>query len=215
MLKTGLEFDPGTTNDCKALVERLFQQEDILSAYQSARAHFKTGDLVLRVSEQNPSGFEAEPRIEYIRKIREVRGEKGIPLLMRGIVEKSAHGVVRLPFEADAMWLIVVRGPQEVPAMCVIYAAPYEVSVNWKKTMSNAKTGLLSALGALVGGAAGAYAGKYAAELRPRVRYAAEGGADVEDAMVVGGAAGAVLGAFIGGTVGSDDPAPPPQQIAK
>lgn len=77
--------------------------------------------------------------------------------------------------------------------------------------MSNAKTGLLSAFGALLGGVAGAAAGKYAAQMRPRVRYATEnGGADVEDAMVIGGAAGAVVGAFIGGTVGGEDP-PPPQ----
>jgi hypothetical protein len=32
----------------------------------------------------------------------------------------------------------------------------------------------------------------------------------VEDAMVVGGAAGAVVGAFIGGTIAGDDP---PKQL--
>jgi hypothetical protein len=75
--------------------------------------------------------------------------------------------------------------------------------------MSNAKTGILSALGAVLGGAAGAYAGKYAAQMRPRVRYSAEsGGADIEDAMVIGGATGAVLGAFVGGTMGGEDPPP-------
>jgi uncharacterized membrane protein YfcA len=72
--------------------------------------------------------------------------------------------------------------------------------------MSNAKTGLLSALGALVGGAAGAAAGHYAAKYRPRARYAnAPRAQEVEDAMVIGGAAGAVVGAFIGGTVAGDD----------
>jgi hypothetical protein len=77
--------------------------------------------------------------------------------------------------------------------------------------MSNAKTGLWSAIGALLGGAAGAAAGRYAAaDLRPRVRYAAARGDDIEDAMVVGGAAGAVLGAFIGGTVAGEE-LPPPQ----
>ena len=77
--------------------------------------------------------------------------------------------------------------------------------------MSNAKTGLLSAIGALLGGAAGAYAGRYVAETRPRVRYSiAERGGEIEDAMVVGGAAGAVFGAFVGGTVGGE-PTPPPQ----
>ena len=77
--------------------------------------------------------------------------------------------------------------------------------------MSNAKTGLWSAIGALLGGAAGAAAGKYAVEARPRYRYAGRGrpgGSEVEDAMVVGGAAGAVLGAFIGGTASGEDPPP-------
>jgi hypothetical protein len=30
----------------------------------------------------------------------------------------------------------------------------------------------------------------------------------MEDAMVIGGATGAVVGAFVGGTLGSDDPPP-------
>ena len=82
--------------------------------------------------------------------------------------------------------------------------------------MSNAKTGLVSAIGALLGGAIGAAAGKYAIEARPRYRYAnapapmrrRPGGSEVEDAMVVGAASGAVLGAFIGGTVAGEDPPP-------
>jgi len=81
--------------------------------------------------------------------------------------------------------------------------------------MSNAKTGLWAAIGALAGGALGATAGHYAAQARPRVRYAAERvrqrratGGEAEDAMVIGGAAGAVLGAFIGGTVMGEETPP-------
>ena len=84
--------------------------------------------------------------------------------------------------------------------------------------MSNAKTGIWSALGALVGGLAGAAAGRYAAEFRPRGRYEyGPEGASVEDAMVVGGAAGSVIGAFVGGMVGGEEPPPAgaPPQIAK
>lgn len=68
--------------------------------------------------------------------------------------------------------------------------------------MSSAKTGLWSAFGALLGGAAGAAAGHYAAKARPT------GGSvqQVEDAMVVGGASGAVLGAFIGGAFSGEEP---------
>lgn len=76
--------------------------------------------------------------------------------------------------------------------------------------MSNAKTGLWAAIGALAGGFAGAAAGRYAAEVRPRSRHGyGPDGADVEDAMVVGGSAGAVLGAFVGGMVAGEDPTPP------
>lgn len=82
--------------------------------------------------------------------------------------------------------------------------------------MSNSSTGFWSAVGAVLGGAAGAAAGHYAAQLRPRVRYASESrprvlGRDVEDAMVVGGATGAVVGAFIGGAIAGEEP--PPKQL--
>jgi outer membrane lipoprotein SlyB len=63
--------------------------------------------------------------------------------------------------------------------------------------MSNAKTGLAAAAGALLGGALGAAAGKYTPT---RVSK--------KDAMVVGGAAGATLGAFIGATVAGEEPPP-------
>lgn len=79
--------------------------------------------------------------------------------------------------------------------------------------MSNAKTGIWSAVGAVVGGAAGAAAGHYAAKARPIHRYAnaphGVRGRDVEDAMVIGGAIGAVTGAFFAGTVAGEDEPPP------
>jgi len=129
MLSTGLEFAPGTTDDCKKLVSGLFTPTEIFSAYRMARSQFSMGDLVLRVSEQDPAGFEAEPRIAYIKRIREFQGSKGVPLLMRKMAEESAHKVMQLPFEADAFWLVVVRGPQAVPITCVMYASPYETAV--------------------------------------------------------------------------------------
>lgn len=75
----------------------------------------------------------------------------------------------------------------------------------------SAKTGFWSAFGAVVGGALGATAGKYAAEMRPSARFRSNSN-NVEDAMVVGGATGAVVGAFIGGAAGSP---PPPPQLTK
>ena len=128
MLGTGLDFDPRTTDASKALVGRLFTPTQIFSAYRDAREKLGTGDLVLTVSEQDPSGFQADTRAVYIKKAVMVLGAKPMPIFMRGLVQQSAQGVMSLPFESDAMWFIVVRGPQDVPVMCVLYATPYEVS---------------------------------------------------------------------------------------
>ena len=68
--------------------------------------------------------------------------------------------------------------------------------------MSGATTGLWSAFGALLGGALGATAGHYAAKARPRYT----GSEAVEDAMVIGGATGAVVGAFVGGAASGQEP---------
>jgi len=79
--------------------------------------------------------------------------------------------------------------------------------------MSNAITGIWSGLGALVGGVAGAYAGRYAAKSRPRHTYGSSPH-DIEDAMVVGGAAGALVGAFVAATVTSPSEEKPAPQVA-
>ncbi len=127
MRRTGLDFAPGTTDASKKLIGGLFTPTELFSAYRAARKTFNTGDLVLNVSEQNPSGFQADTRAGYIKKAMRVLGAKPMPIFMRGLVRQSAQGVMSLPFESDAMWLIVVRGPQDVPVMCVLYATPYEV----------------------------------------------------------------------------------------
>lgn len=66
----------------------------------------------------------------------------------------------------------------------------------------NSKTGFWSAFGALAGGVIGATAAKYAMRARSRHRYD-EGSVNAEDAMVLGGAAGAMIGAFFGGATGA------------
>jgi hypothetical protein len=89
--------------------------------------------------------------------------------------------------------------------------------------MSNASTGLWSALGALVGGITGALTARYVVSARPRYRYADEKsaprpagrprGGEIEDAMVIGGGAGAVLGAFIGGAAAGEEAPPAPAKL--
>lgn len=127
MINQGLEFAPGTTDECKKLVVGLMEPAQILSAYRHARSQFSTGDLVLSISQQDPSGFQAEPRTAYIKRLQDANS-KQIPLLMRGLAAKSAHNIAKLPGEGEALWLIIARGPQAVPIMCVIFAVPYETT---------------------------------------------------------------------------------------
>lgn len=127
MRKTGLEFGRGTTEACKKVIAQLgLQPGEILQQYRAARDIAKTGDLVLQVSDSDPSAIKAEPRLECVRRLKQIYGSRPIPLLMRRI-EESAHKVVEMPFEAEAMWFIVHRGQKDAPVMCVIYAVSYDV----------------------------------------------------------------------------------------
>lgn len=124
----GLEFASGTTEDSKRLVAGLFQPGEILGAYRQGRTRFKTSDLVMVASQSEASGFNVEPRIAYLKRLRQNLGShasRTMPAL--GITDKSAHAVAQLPFESEAMWLIVTRG-KELPVMCVLYVLPYETT---------------------------------------------------------------------------------------
>jgi hypothetical protein len=127
MLQTGLEFAPGTTDECKKLITQLFTPNDIFGAYRAACIQLGSRDIVLRVSEQDPSGFEAESRVKYIKRVQDFsRGT--VPLLMRRMAAESAQKVMNLPADSDAVWLVLVRGMKTVPITCVIFATPYEVA---------------------------------------------------------------------------------------
>jgi hypothetical protein len=126
MFGTGLEFAPGTTEDCERLVVRLFQDPKVvLGAYRAARQQFRTGDIVLVTAEDDPSGFKASPRADYVATLRRGLGSGGAKLLeVLGVANQSAHQIVSLPRESDAFWLIVNR-KQAIPIMVVLFAAPY------------------------------------------------------------------------------------------
>ena len=127
MLKTGLEFAPGTTDDCKALVGKLFTPTDILASYRAARQTFKTGDIVLVASESDPSGFSAKTRMTFVKEMRDGLNGKPLPFIARALAERTAHAIMRLPFTSEAMWLVITRH-QGIPVMVVIYATPYETT---------------------------------------------------------------------------------------
>jgi hypothetical protein len=126
-LRTGLEFAPGTTDDCKKIVGKLFTPTDILGAYRAAREMFQTGDLVLVASESDPSGFSTKKRSTFVKELKAGLNGKPMPFIARALVDKPAHSIVQMPFSSDAMWLVITRH-QGLPIMVVIYATPYEVA---------------------------------------------------------------------------------------
>jgi hypothetical protein len=136
MLATALEFAPGTTEDCKRLVARLFREPgEVLGAYRTARKQFRTGDLVLVTAEHDPSGFEATPRAHYVEKLRQGLGRDGAKLLaVLGIAHQSAHKVASLPWESDAMWLVINRR-DALPVMVVLFAAPYATDADAREPL--------------------------------------------------------------------------------
>src|SRR5262245_32680672 len=128
MLKVGLEFANGTTDDSKKLVSRLFTPADILVAMRDARAAFNTSDVVLVASDTDADGFDAMPRRVYIDRLRQVMGHRAPRALAAMVIaHKSAQKIVQLPKEDEAAWLIVTRG-KDMPVMCVVYATPYKIS---------------------------------------------------------------------------------------
>ena len=134
MLGTALEFAPGTTDDCKRLVTQLFQEPGaVLGAYRAARRQFQTGDLVLVAAQHDGSGFDAMPREHYIRRLRDGLGRNGAKMLaVLGIAHQSAHKVASLPWESDALWLVINRR-DALPVMVVLYAAPYATDADAKE----------------------------------------------------------------------------------
>jgi len=134
MFGTALEFATGTTDDCKRLVTQLFQQPGaVLGAYRTARQKFKTGDIVLVAAQHDGSGFDAMPREHYIRRLRDGLGRNGAKMLaVLGIAHQSAHKVASLPWESDALWLVINRR-DALPVMVVLYAAPYATDADAKE----------------------------------------------------------------------------------
>lgn len=124
MHRTGLEFDPRTTDDCKRLVGKLFPDPKmLLAAYRNACAEFGTLDIVLHRSDQNED-IHGGSRLDFCEKLRGVWGARASEFAMW---RHSAQSVMKLPSDSEAMWLVVdVRGV-DLPVMCVIYAVPYAI----------------------------------------------------------------------------------------
>ena len=122
MLQTGLEFAPGTTDDSKKLIHKLLSPESIMSAYRSARGECGTSDIVLHFSDQDPI-IRGGTRLEFCKHLQERFGKAASGFRMW---RHSAHAVMKMPSDSEALWLVVESKGLDVPVMCVIYATPYE-----------------------------------------------------------------------------------------
>jgi len=123
MLKTGLEFAPGTTDDCKRLIGRMFKPVDLLEAYRTAREEFGNSDIVLAASDQ-VEGIQYTPRLTYVEMLRQRLGPRASEFKMWA---NSAQSVVRMPIDSNAFWLVIDLKGADFPIMCVIFAVSYTV----------------------------------------------------------------------------------------
>lgn len=115
-----MNFAPGTSDDCKKVVGQL-PPTALLDAYRTAKHSAGTGDIVLVISDQDPD-IRGGSRAEYARHLRHIFGARAAEF---GVFTKSAHDVVSLPTEEEAMWVVVTLKGAEIPLMCVIHAMPY------------------------------------------------------------------------------------------
>lgn len=122
-LRTGLEFAPNTTEDCKKLIGRLHTPASILGAYRAAREQFGTTDVVLAASDQ-VGHIEFMPRRTYCEHLKQLFGDKAQGFKMWST---SAQTIMKLPRDSEAMWFVVDVSGADLPIMCVIYATPYKV----------------------------------------------------------------------------------------
>lgn len=124
-LKIGLEFAPGTTDDCKRAVGRIATPGALLAAYRDAKILSGSEDIVLVVYPDQSADVHGGTRREYCQHLWRLFGARASEF---GMWHKSAQTVVRLPKESEAMWLVIHSAAMDLPLMCVIYTTPYEVA---------------------------------------------------------------------------------------
>jgi hypothetical protein len=124
MIKTGLDFAPGTSDECKKLIAKI-PPESLVKAYRNARRESGgSNDIVLVISDQSPD-ISGGTRAEYVSHLRRILGRRAAELK---IYDHSAHEIMQMPRDSEAMWIVVDTRQSDWPIMCVVYALPYEVS---------------------------------------------------------------------------------------
>lgn len=126
MFRATLEFAPGTVDDCKKLVGSMFSPTMLLDEYQAARRRLQSGDLVIVAADWDGDGFQIFRRMDWVRDVASKNPRAAEAMKIFTIAHQSAHKLAMLPWDSDAMWVVVLR-KEAMPVMCVVFAVSLSV----------------------------------------------------------------------------------------
>lgn len=125
MVRFSLDFAPGTTDDCKRLVQTEFHPNELLEAYRKGVEAYGGKDIVLVVAANDPQDIHAFPRSRYVEQALSRNSKDQLSKLT--IASKSARRVMQLPADSDAFWLVIEIRQAQYPIMCVLHVTRSEV----------------------------------------------------------------------------------------
>jgi hypothetical protein len=131
VIRTSLEFAPGTPPNVKALVQSI-PAYDLLVAYRKASYEFNTTDIVLIVAahDEEVRDFQAMPRSAYV-----ARAMNESARLLHPVARESAHQKMKMPPDSPAFWVVLELHNKGVVVPCAIGSYKYEAALD--ETTSN------------------------------------------------------------------------------
>jgi hypothetical protein len=110
MIKTSLEFAPGTHADVKRMAQAV-PPYDLLKAYREATVKFGVTDIVLLIalSRGEVINFEAWPRQDWMQQAMNDAARKTHP-----VARASAHKKMKMPASSPAFWIIFELDKQHI-----------------------------------------------------------------------------------------------------
>jgi hypothetical protein len=123
MIKSSLEFAPGTSEPTKKLVSGI-PPYDLLVAYRNAVKEFGATDIVLLIAIKDGelAAFEAMTRATYVTQAFN-KAARGVHPMAR----ESAHRKMSMPADIAAFWLVVELRDKDAVVTCAIGEVRYEV----------------------------------------------------------------------------------------
>jgi hypothetical protein len=123
MVKSSLEFAPGTSEPTKKLVQGI-PPYDLLVAYRNAVKEFGSADIVLLIAikDEEPTAFEAMTRSTYVAQAFNNAAKRAHPM-----ARESAHKKMCMPADTAAFWLVVEMRDKDAVVTCAIGEVRYEI----------------------------------------------------------------------------------------